>query len=370
MNGVITILTSKLIIVICCIPLVVFATQQPPIKLGMSAALSGPSAELGVQLKQGADAYFKQVNANGGVNGRKIELLALDDQYEPHLTVNNTRHLINNAKVDALFSYVGTPTSSAIQPIIDSHQIPFITPFTGADLLRHKDHIFNLRASYNDEAKVQIDYLVKQKGLTKIAFLIQADEFGLSLQNALTKAMLPYSLKPKAIARFKRNSQDIERALEKLKQSGAQAICLVGTYKPLAHFINLADQQNFKPYFTSVSFVSSNELFARIKQPSKVLVTEVMPKVDGCKQNWCKRFLQSMKQANITKPTRVHLEGYANAFVFYNAAKACMPLSNECLLQKLQVIKMQLDKSKKNYVELSERVKNNTVFLNHFTFTK
>lgn len=370
MNGVITILISKLIIVICCIPLVVFATQQPPIKLGMSAALSGPSAELGVQLKQGADAYFEQVNANGGVNGRKIELLALDDQYEPHLTVNNTRHLINNAKVDVLFSYVGTPTSSAIQPIIDSHQIPFITPFTGADLLRHKDHIFNLRASYNDEAKVQIDYLVKQKGLTKIAFLIQADEFGLSLQNALTKAMLPYSLKPKAIARFKRNSQDIERALEKLKKSGAQAICLVGTYKPLAHFINLADQQGFKPYYTSVSFVSSNELFARIKQPSKVLVTEVTPRVDGCYEEWCKRFKKTMESVNIHDPTRVHLEGFANAYVFYKAAEACTPFSRQCLLKQLNIVKQALDKRKRNYVEFAEKVKNNTVFLNHFTFTK
>ena len=73
MNGVTIILITKLIIAVCCIPLVVFATQQPPIKLGMSAALSGPSAELGVQLKQGADAYFERVNANGGVNGRKIE---------------------------------------------------------------------------------------------------------------------------------------------------------------------------------------------------------------------------------------------------------------------------------------------------------
>ena len=67
------------------------------------------------------------------------------------------------------------------------------TPFTGAELLRNKNHIFNLRASYNDEAKVQIDYLVQQKGITKIAFLIKADEFGLSVQNGLEKAMQPYA---------------------------------------------------------------------------------------------------------------------------------------------------------------------------------
>ena len=132
----------------------------------MSAAFSGPSAELGVQLEQSARVFFNQVNSSGGINGRLVELLIRDDQYEP---VINTRHFINTDQVDALSSYVGTPTSNAIQPIIDAHKIPYITPFTGAELLRNKNHIFNLRASYNDEAKVQIDYLVQQKGITKIA---------------------------------------------------------------------------------------------------------------------------------------------------------------------------------------------------------
>ncbi|MFY8352939.1 ABC transporter substrate-binding protein [Pseudoalteromonas sp. SSM20] len=338
--------------------------------MGMSAAFSGPSAQLGVQLEQGARVFFDEVNASGGVNGRLIELLSRDDQYEPHLTVINTRYFINTAKVDALFSYVGTPTSNAIQPIIDTHNIPYLTPFTGADLLRHKAHIFNLRASYNDEAKVQIDYLVKHMGFKKIAFLIQADEFGLSVQNGLEKAMQPYALKPVEIARFKRNTQDIEEALKRLKGSGAEAICLVGTYKPLAHFINLAARQNYNPQFTSVSFVSSEELFSRIKQPSRILVTEVMPTANGCSEEWCKRFLSLMEKAGVDKPSRVHLEGYANAYLFYNAAKGCNKLTNDCLLLGLNKAKEKLDKAKRNYVELSEKVKGNTVFLNHFTYSK
>jgi ABC-type branched-subunit amino acid transport system substrate-binding protein len=336
----------------------------------MSAAFSGPSAELGVQLEQGARVFFNQVNSSGGINGRLVELLIRDDQYEPHLTVINTRHFINTDQVDALFSYVGTPTSNAIQPIIDAHKIPYITPFTGAELLRNKSHIFNLRASYNDEAKVQIDYLVQQKGITKIAFLIQADEFGLSVQNGLEKAMQPYALKPLEIARFKRNTQDIKEALKRLKASGAEAICLVGTYEPLAHFINLAAKQEFTPQFTSVSFVSSEQLFSRIKQPSDVLVTEVMPTANRCEEGWCKRFLKMMKSAKIAQPTRVHLEGYANAYVFYKAAKSCINLTSECLLNALKAEKVKLDKAKRNYVDVTEKVKNNTVFLNHFKYAK
>jgi len=96
----------------------------------MSAAFSGPSAELGVQLEQSARVFFNQVNSSGGINGRLVELLIRDDQYEPHLTVINTRHFINTDQVDALSSYVGTPTSNAIQPIIDAHKIPYIDTMT------------------------------------------------------------------------------------------------------------------------------------------------------------------------------------------------------------------------------------------------
>ncbi len=349
-------------------PFFSLATQQPSLKLGMSAAFSGPSAKLGVQLEQGASAFFSEINASGGVNGRLIELLTRDDQYEPHLTVINTRYLVSTARVDALFSFVGTPTSNAIQPIIDSHQIPFITPFTGAEFLRGKANVFNLRASYYDEAKVQIDYLVKQLNVKKIAFLIQADEFGLSVQNGLEKAMQPYAIKPVEIARFKRNTQDIKEALKRLKVSEAEAVCLVGTYEPLAHFINLAAQQNFTPQFTSVSFVSSDELFSRIKQHSRILVTEVMPTVKGCTEEWCKRFLQTMTKAGILNPTRVHLEGYANAYIFYNAAKNCKDLTKECLLTELKRNKEKLDSATRNYIEVKEEIDGNTVFLNHFEY--
>lgn len=182
--------------------------------------------------------------------------------------------------------------------------------------------------------------------------------------------MQPYALKPVEVARFKRNTQDIKDALKRLKASGAEAICLVGTYKPLAHFINLAAQQNYNPQFTSVSFVSSEELFSRIAQPSRILVTEVMPTANGCLEEWCKRFISLMKKAGVDKPSRVHLEGYANAYLFYNAAKGCGKLTNDCLLLELKKAKEKLDKAKRNYVELSEKVKGNTVFLNHFTYSK
>jgi len=92
--------------------------SERKIVIGQSAAFSGPAAQLGIQLNAGAKAYFDHVNAAGGVFGRKIEILQRDDQYEADIAAANTKSLIENDNVFALFGYVGTPTSNAALPIL------------------------------------------------------------------------------------------------------------------------------------------------------------------------------------------------------------------------------------------------------------
>ncbi len=106
------------------------------IVIGQSVVLSGPSAELGQEMRDGAKAYFDYVNSQGGVNGRKIELKTLDDGYEPARAVENTKKLISQENVFALFGYVGTPTSKAALPVFTESKVPFFGAFTGAELLR------------------------------------------------------------------------------------------------------------------------------------------------------------------------------------------------------------------------------------------
>ena len=131
------------------------ATRPKPaaaeLVLGQSAAFSGPSAMLGKEYREGALAYFAEVNRQGGIHGRRLKLLSLDDRYEPPLTLRNTRQLIERDKVFALFGYVGTPTVKAVLPLVESQKIPMIAPLTGAQLLRqpHRPRVFNLRASYH-----------------------------------------------------------------------------------------------------------------------------------------------------------------------------------------------------------------------------
>src|SRR6266849_3009298 len=117
------------------------------ILLGQSAAFSGPAANLGKEMKEGATVYFEFINGQGGVYGRKINLISLDDGYEPDRAVPNTKKLIDENKVFALFGYVGTPTSYAVIPLINEAKIPFFAPFSGAEGLRSpvNKYIFNIR---------------------------------------------------------------------------------------------------------------------------------------------------------------------------------------------------------------------------------
>jgi ABC-type branched-subunit amino acid transport system substrate-binding protein len=157
------IMQTSLIRSICGAILAIFAlaahaetgVTDNTVLIGQSAAFSGPAQELGLEMRQGAKLVFDSVNAQGGIYGRKLQLVAHDDGYEPERAAANTRKLINEDRIFALFGYVGTPTSQASLPIFTEARVPFIGAFTGAQLLREpfNRYIFNVRASYFDETE-------------------------------------------------------------------------------------------------------------------------------------------------------------------------------------------------------------------------
>jgi len=161
------------------------------IKVGMCNALTGPSAALGTGMKAGATAFFSKLNAAGGVNGRKINLLSYDDAYEPAKTAALTTKLIEEDKVFALFGYVGTPTASAIMPQLARSGIPFVAPFTGAELLRNpvKKNIVNVRGSYFDETEGLVEHLTTDLGIKSIGVFIQEDAYGAAGEAGVQKAL-------------------------------------------------------------------------------------------------------------------------------------------------------------------------------------
>jgi len=136
------------------------------ILLGQAAVFSGPAAQLGIQVRNGIQAYFAAVNEKGGVHGRKLELVTEDDKYEPKEAAEASRKLIEQHKVFALLGYVGTPTGVQHVPVTSAAKVPLVGMFTGAEALRvpMNRYVFHVRASYYDETEKIVEQVVSTGG--------------------------------------------------------------------------------------------------------------------------------------------------------------------------------------------------------------
>lgn len=327
------------------------AQAVEPIKIGMSAPFSGRAERLGLEYRAGAQLVFNQLNQQGGIAGRQLKLLTLDDGYEPLRTVANTRQLVFKDQVLALFGYIGTPTSNAVLPLLRHEQIPFIAPFSGADLLRQPDDqfIYNFRASYAQETSAQIQYLVDVRQFKKIALLIQADEFGASVERNFLTELKKRQITPLVISRFKRNTADLADAVAALAAKQPEVVLTVGTYQVLIDAIQLGARQNFHPLYSVVSFTGVSELSTLLNNQHRVLASMVMPDPQQSKLALVEAYRQqvaaqspatlTVQQQLVPHKTAlsdVALEGFAAATILTGALKQCAAsMTRSCVLQAL-----------------------------------
>ena len=229
--------------------------------IGQSVPLSGPAQELGIEMRLGAKLYFDHINSQGGVNGRKIKLLTLDDGYEPDRATANTKQLIEKDDVFALFGYVGTPTSLAALKVSNPAGVPFVGAFTGAEALRMPFNrlIFNVRASYGDETEKIVEQFTSLN-VKRIAVFYQNDAYGNAGLTGVEKAMAKRDLKLVATATVERNSSDVAAAVKALIAAKPDMVVMVTTYKSTAAFINAMRAAGSAAQFYTVSFVGSRAL--------------------------------------------------------------------------------------------------------------
>ena len=250
------------------------------ILFGQSAAFSGPAADLGKDLKLGIEAAFQEINGRGGVHGRKLELVSLDDAYEPELAIANTRKLIDEEQVFALIGAVGTPTSRSATPVAARAGAPYIAPFTGAAFLRDAKwwNVINLRASYDQETEEIVDRLSADLGIERIAILYQDDSFGRAGYRGVQQALERRKMNPVAMGSYARNTTAVKTALLDLRAGNPDAIVLIGAYKPVAALISWARLMDFNPVFVTISFVGSYALAKELgADGSGIFVTQVVP---------------------------------------------------------------------------------------------
>lgn len=286
------------------------------IRLGISLPLSSINEALGKSVLQGAQVAFRVANAQGGIAGKPIRLIAYDDKYEPQITLANTHKLLEKDRVFALFGFVGTPTVKKILPIIGD--TPFVAPYTGASFLRDPSwsNLVNFRSSYRDEIQKIVDYLVAKRAFKQFAIFYQNDDYGIEGYNAAVTALRKYKLSLVGEGTYKRNTLSVRHALNEIKGSHPDAIIIVGAYKPSAYFIREARRCcDAGVVFAPISFVNADALVAELGNATEgILFSQTVPAYDDQTIQAVRSFRRDLAHfAPKSKPTFAALEGYLAA---------------------------------------------------------
>ncbi|HKA53697.1 MAG TPA: ABC transporter substrate-binding protein [Candidatus Binatia bacterium] len=297
------------------------------IVIGMSAAFSGPSASLGIELYRGSMAYIAHVNSTGGVNGRKLVLKAYDDQYDPVSAVENTITLVEKDHAFLLFDYVGTPTVTRVLPLLkrysDRH-VSLFFPYTGAQPQREPPYdafVFNLRASYRQETEGLVDHFVRM-GRKRIAVLYQADAYGRSGWDGVRRALQKYALEMAGEATYSRGAtydRSFREQVEILRQANPDAVIVIGAYAASAAFIRDARDANWDLPIANLSFVGSLPMLQLLRESSQsrgkdyttnLINSQVVPSYDDTSFPAVRQYRELMDRYNPRPPAELVKESY------------------------------------------------------------
>ncbi len=331
------------VILICLILFASASASAEDLVIGMSAAFTGTSRGLGIELYRGSMAYLDPINRSGGVHGRKIVIRAYDDSYNPIPAIRNTIKLIDDDNVFLLANYVGTPTVTRVLPLLKNYrnkQIYLFFPFTGAAPQRqppYSDFVFNLRASYADETAGLVGHFVGL-GRRKIAVFYQADAYGRSGWEGVRNALAGFGLTIASEATYRRGttfSTSLKPQIDILKAGDPDAIVSIGSYAACAALIRDARDSGWQVPIANLSFVGSEAMAALLLKSgvsqgvdytSNLINSQVVPSYEDRSLPAIKDYRQRMDEygakvpqpwdASDYRPLRysfVSLEGFLNA---------------------------------------------------------
>ena len=247
--------------------------------IGQSAPLTGANAELGNDIRNGALAFFAKANAAGGVHGRKIELVTLDDGNQVPRAEANTKKLVEETGIFALFGYASATLSRPALPIVEKYGVPFLAPFTGADPMRvFNKYVYNMRGSYAEELEKIVDNFVPL-GIKRFAIVYYDDVVGKENFTAVERALKKRSLDVVATASFKdRAKPDIAAGVKEVAKSKPDVVILTTLYKATADFIRLAQSSGMDAQMVCNSFPGASPLAKELgKDGTGVIVATVVP---------------------------------------------------------------------------------------------
>ena len=305
-------------------------------------------------MQTGIETYFQHINDSaGGIHGRKLKLLCLDDGYDPKRCAEKMNEMLTARPVFAFVGNVGTPTAEVSVPLVLQHKRVLFGAFTGAGLLRRDPpdrYVFNYRASYAEETSAIVNYLLTARSIKpdQIAVFAQQDAYGDAGFNGVAKALRKVGFDQERIIRvgYERNKTNVDEAVDGLlkHKDRIKAVVMVPTYGPAAAFIKCVRDEGMNPIFANVSFVGSNALAEALKEIAPgysqgVIVTQVVP-FYGSSATEVLRYRKLLEKFfPAEQPGFISLEGYIAAKLLCTALdKAGPDLTTEKLVEAIESI--------------------------------
>lgn len=291
--------------------------SQAQILIGQTAGFTGAVGAGVKETTEGAKLYIDAINAKGGVNGQKIELVSLDDKFDPKLAAENARQLIEEQNVVAMFLTRGTPHTEGIIPILEKNGVPLIGPSTGAMVLHQpvKKHVFNVRATYQREAEKAITHL-HSMGITRIGIVYADDSFGADGVAGAQKGLTTAKLQPVVLEKFNRAKPDFAPIAPKVFQSNAQAVMMVASGQAVVDGVKAFRAAGSAAQIVTLSNNASSGFVKSLGENARgVIVTQVFPYERSIAYPMVREAQEMAKAKGQSEVTPAMLEGFAAAKV-------------------------------------------------------
>ena len=316
--------------------LCISASAGAQIVVGQTAGFSGPVAAGVKEISDGAKLYLDNVNAQGGVNGQKIEVVAMDDKFDPKLAAENAKALITEKNVSALFLTRGTPHTQAIMPLLEQYKVPLIAPSTGAMVL-HKPvnpWVFNVRATYQREAERAVQHL-SLIGIERIGVIHVEDSFGADLLEGAKKGFAAVAKNPVFIEKYDRAKWDFSKIAPLVASADVQAVLFIGSGNAVADGIEAIRKAGSRAQMVTFSNNASGGFIKSLKENARgVIVTQVFPYERSLSAPIVKEAHDLAVAKGLEGVSPAMLEGYAAAKVLVAALRRAGPGPSRVKIQQ------------------------------------
>ncbi|MGD9832606.1 MAG: ABC transporter substrate-binding protein [Piscinibacter sp.] len=316
--------------------LCISASAGAQIVVGQTAGFSGPVAAGVKEISDGAKLYLDSVNAQGGVNGQKIEVVAMDDKFDPKLAAENAKALITEKNVSALFLTRGTPHTQAIMPLLEQYKVPLVAPSTGAMVL-HKPvnpWVFNVRATYQREAERAVQHL-SLIGIERIGVIHVEDSFGADLLEGAKKGFAAVAKNPVFIEKYDRAKWDFSKIAPLVAGADVQAVLFIGSGNAVADGIEAIRKAGSRAQMVTFSNNASGGFIKSLKENARgVIVTQVFPYERSLSAPIVKEAHDLAVAKGLEGVSPAMLEGFAAAKVLVAALRRAGPSPSRLKIQQ------------------------------------